>query len=180
MCPLALVHCWEVPIHMCPLALVHCSSLLSIKHVMLIDLLNITSEFTLCRILWHHGAYISSWLHYHTYIHTYPQVYSVNFHPYYRGEEDKVVKGQEYFTNYSIVTYPDDIYTRNTKHVDQVSPLKLGAPVNNDMVQVCALELLVFRGSGCLIPDGNVGQCRQTRVQSTSPGGHYNIFFLLG
>ena len=45
--------------------------------------------------------------------HGYFQVYSVNFHPYYRATGGKVVNIQEYFTNYSSVTYPDDIYTRS-------------------------------------------------------------------
>ncbi len=45
----------------------------------------------------------------------------MNFHPYYRGEGKQVVKDQSFFTNYSTITYPDNIYTRN----------------NNDIVKVC-------------------------------------------
>ena len=48
------------------------------------------------------------------------QVYSVNFHPYYRATGEKVVNSQEYYTNYSSITYPDDIYTRGNLEIGKV------------------------------------------------------------
>ena len=58
--------------------------------------------------------------------HGYFQVYSVNFHPYYRATGGKVVNIQEYFTNYSSVTYPDDIYTRSNVDIVPVRKGKEG------------------------------------------------------
>ena len=49
-------------------------------------------------------------------------MYSVNFHPYYRGEGKQVVKDEAFFTNYETITYPDDIYSHNNNHIVQVCP----------------------------------------------------------
>ena len=50
----------------------------------------------------------------------------MNFHPYYRATGRKVVNIQEYFTNYSSVTYPDDIYTRSNVDIVPVREGKEG------------------------------------------------------